>query len=65
MVLVKYLDGVDYEMNLGQAQECFGVRFECLDEPTLEVLRCSSVKGESTFPGEVEKNIARSLMVSD
>ena len=65
MVFAEDLDGVDYEMSLAEAQDRFGVPFECLDEPALEVLWCSSVEGESAVAGEVQKDVARSLVVLD
>jgi hypothetical protein len=65
VVFVKDFDGVDYEMGFAEAQDRFGVLFECLNEPALEFLWCSSVKSESAVAGQVQKDIACSFVVLD
>jgi hypothetical protein len=63
--LVKDLDGVCDEMSLAEAQDRFGVPFENLDEPAFEFLRCSFIEGQSTFPGQVQKDVACSFVFLD
>ena len=64
-MLVENFYSVDYYVGFGDADNCFGITLESINEAGFPFFRHERIKGKTIITGDIDEHIADSFVAGD